>query len=568
MNEQKNLFLAIALSMLVLLGFQYFFVPAPTPASIEAGKAVQEGTVAVPALASATRGTLPLDTALAETPRLAIASKKVQGSINRRGAQLDDLTLPLYRQSLEEGSPAIRLLSPRDTAGAYMIRFGWVSSDEGLELPDQNTLWETQGDALTPATPVTLTWQSPQNVLFALTLSLDKDYVLNVAQSVTNNTEQRVTVFPYALMARWNPPSSSKTAVFTGPLGVFNGRLVEVSYGDLVDDGRRQFDNQQGGWVGFSDEYWLTALLPNQGETLQYVMNHWQTPQGRAFQVSATAPAKLIDAGQTGTSSINLFAGAKEITLLDAYAEQLGLPLFDRAIDFGWFYFLTRPMFYGLHYIFLYVGNFGIAIILLTIFIRILLSPLAHKSYKALSRMKDLQPKMLELRDKYGDDRMKLQQEMMALYQKEKINPAAGCLPILLQIPVFFALYKVLLVSIEMRHAPFFGWIQDLAAPDPTSIFNLFGLLPYDVPSTLTIGVWPILVGLTMFATQKINPTPPDKIQAAVFNIMPVAFGITTAFLPAGLAVYWTFNNLISLLQQMIIRRMAGEPAIHRKARA
>ncbi len=568
MNEQKNLFLAIALSMLVLLGFQYFFVPAPTPASIEAGKAVQEGTVAVPALASATRGTLPLDTALAETPRLAIASKKVQGSINRRGAQLDDLTLPLYRQSLEEGSPAIRLLSPRDTAGAYMIRFGWVSGDEGLELPDQNTLWEAQGNALTPATPVTLTWQSSQNIDFVLTLTLDDNYVLNVAQSVTNNTEQRVTVFPYALMARWNPPSSSQTVVFTGPLGVFNGRLVEVSYGDLVDDGRRQFDNQQGGWIGFSDEYWLTALLPNQGETLQYVMNHWQTPQGRAFQVSATAPAKLIDAGQTGTSSINLFAGAKEITLLDAYAEQLGLQLFDRAIDFGWFYFLTRPIFYGLHYIFLYVGNFGIAIILLTIFIRILLSPLAHKSYKALSRMKDLQPKMLELRDKYGDDRMKLQQEMMALYQKEKINPAAGCLPILLQIPVFFALYKVLLVSIEMRHAPFFGWIQDLAAPDPTSIFNLFGLLPYDVPSMLTIGVWPILVGLTMFATQKINPTPPDKIQAAVFNIMPVAFGIITAFFPAGLAVYWTFNNLISLLQQMIIRRMVGEPAIHRKARA
>jgi len=576
MIDNRNMILAIVLSVLILLGFNYWMASQTPPQEQQAaGQAEQPASpvgapttgVSVPQPEVATQAAPATATPstkaeiLASTPRVAMHGKRVHGSIALQGGKFDDITLPDYRETIDPASREIVVLRPHGLPTAYFAEFGWVAAD-GTAVPGSDTLWTADSEVLRNGSPVTLTWDNGEGLRFTRTVAVDDDYMFTVTDRVENTGGQTATLYPYGLISRSQTPETTGFYILhEGLLGVFNRTLEEVDYDDLQKKGKIE-KTSTGGWIGITDKYWLSALIPDQNIAFKGRFTHHRENGQDKYQADFLGDAIAVAPGASAESTARLFAGAKEVKLLDAYEESLGIERFDLAIDFGWFYWLTKPIFYVLNYLHAYVGNFGIAILLLTVIIKILFFPLANKSYRAMSKMKKLQPEMLKLRERFGDDKQRMNQEMMALYKREKANPASGCLPMVIQIPVFFALYKVLFVAIEMRHAPFYGWIHDLSAPDPTSIFNLFGLIPWDpttiLPAMLNIGVWPLVMGITMFLQQKLNPQPADPMQAKIFMFLPIIFTFLLAGFPAGLVIYWAWNNLLSIIQQWVIMKRAG----------
>lgn len=569
MPEQRNLILAIVASLVILLGFEFLW-PKPEQPPVEQAQQTQTQTapaqpgdapqpdVGAPDVPGGPAVTASRDAVIeGQDTRLPIETPSLIGSLNLEGARIDDLTLRDYHVAPDDESPLIDLLSPAATPNPYYAEFGWVAGGTGVEVPNNDTVWTADKTVLRPGEPVTLSWQNPQGLVFERTVAVDDDYMFTVEQTVRNTGDEPVTLYPYGLIARVGTPETAGFYILhEGPLGVFDSTLREVDYDELREDGTIE-QTTTGGWIGITDKYWLTALAfePDLETKARFA---YRGENSDRYQVDYLEPGMTIAAGETASVTNQFFAGAKEVRLLDEYAEEYNITNFDLAVDFGWFYFLTKPFFYVLNWLNGLVGNFGIAILVFTVFIKAAMFPLANKSYRAMSQMKKLQPKMKELQERFKDDRTRLNQEMMALYKREKANPVSGCLPIFIQIPVFFALYKVLFVTIEMRHAPFYGWIRDLSAPDPTSIFNLFGLIPFTPPEFLMIGVLPLIMGFTMWLQMKLNPTPPDPVQAKIMSLLPIVFTFLLAHFPAGLVLYWAWNNTLSIAQQWIIMKRAG----------
>ena len=562
--ETRNLVAAISLSMAVLIGYQLLFVePKKDIAQKENIVKESDDSANIPIPQNFDNGIVASDNTEPKSsnkpvPRISMISKEVSGSISLKGARIDDITLTQYKETLEPESELIKLLLKSNGDSPYFIEFGW-SSPDGIKVPNGKSLWKSSSNILSPDKNITLKWDNGENIIFYQDISVDDSFMITVNQRVENNSNNSVTLYPYGLIRRAGEPKTIDFFVLhEGPLGVFDGTLSEKSYGDLTEAGKKGINikpSETGGWIGLTDKYWLTALLPDQNEKYNFTYRKLNSNGGQ-YQTDFLGKAVTIPSNSKGEFLSRTFAGAKRLALFDDYEERFNIKHFDLAIDFGWFYFLTKPFFYALSWANDYLGNFGLAILAITVIVKLLFFPLANKSYKSMAKMRILTPQIQKLRERVGDDRQKLNQEMMNLYKKEKVNPAAGCLPILVQIPVFFALYKVLFVSIEMRQTPFFGWIEDLSVQDPTSIFNLFGLLPYStsiLPDFLNIGIWPLLMGVTMFLQQRLNPTPPDPIQAKIFAWMPVAFTFLLATFPAGLVIYWTWNNLLSICQQWVI---------------
>jgi YidC/Oxa1 family membrane protein insertase len=610
MTDNRNTILAVILSGIVLIAWQYFYnVPqmerqraqsqqqaelakkaqpqAGTSASPPGPTAASPGAPGAPANSApvASETILPRESAIAAGPRVRIDTPRLSGSISLKGARIDDLSLVQFHATVDPNSPSIVLFSPSETVDPYYAEFGWTSSaGSNMKVPDQNTPWQQDGsNALTPSTPVNLSYDNGQGLIFHRTISIDDHYLFTIKDDVSNTGGAPVTLYSYGLISRGGtPPVSGYTILHEGFIGYLgNDGLQELTY-KKVDGGNPlpdrpslkgdAFSNVTDAWLGITDKYWAAALLP---ETNQTLMNAHFSSGGaeKRYQADYMLPAQTIASGATASVSSRLFAGAKEASVVGlnfpvggfgGYNQKLGLNHFDLLIDWGHFYFLTKPMFLALDFFYHLVGNFGIAILLVTVLVKLLFFPLANKSYASMAKMKSVQPQLQALKERYPDDRTKQQQEMMEIYKKEKINPIAGCLPVALQIPVFFSLYKVLFVTIEMRHAPFYGWIKDLSAPDPTNLFTLFGLLQYDptqIPMFghyLALGIWPVIMGITMWFQMKLNPTPPDPTQQMIFNWMPLIFTFMLAGFPAGLVIYWAWNNTLSVLQQSFIMRRNG----------
>ena len=496
--------------------------------------------------------------ALAASPRIEVRSPLLLGSISLEGGRIDDITLAGYHETTEPDSPLIVLLSPQGSDRAYFTEFGWIGPDGAM--PARDTVWRADRNLLTPGQPVTLTWDNGAGLLFTRRIELDENYMFTVTRRVENRGLSAVELLPFSLINRTGtPPTLGFYILHEGLLGVFDGTLTEIDYDDLqeAEKGVETFQST-GGWIGITDKYWLVALVPDQTEPFTGRFIHTLRGETDKYQVDTLRAAMTVPAGGFIETTDRVFIGAKKVSVLDHYRDEFGIVNFDLSVDFGWFYFLTKPIFYAIDYFNSWLGNFGLAILLLTVLIKLAFFPLANKSYKAMSKMKKLQPQMAELKEKHGDDKATMQRELMALYKAEKVNPAAGCLPIVIQIPVFFSLYKVLFVTIEMRHAPFFGWIKDLSAPDPTSIFNLFGLIPWTPPDFLLIGAWALLMGFTMWLQQKLNPQPADRTQAKIMMMLPFVFTFILARFPAGLVIYWCWNNVLSIAQQWVIMRRMG----------
>ena len=583
--DQRNLLLAMALSIGIILGWNVLFPPPTPPQEAEQtvdanGQPVAPSDVALPSAAGPTAdapaagvpgaAAQSREEAIAQSPRVSIESERLTGSIALKGGRFDDLILSTYKQTLAEDSPPITLLRPTGGPLPYFAEFGWIGAEPGV-APNSAATWTASGDKLAPGTPLTLTWTGETGLVYERTISLDEGYMFTIKDAVRNEGDKAQTLRPYGLVSRAGLPDVTQLFVLhEGFVGVFDEELTEEDYDDLMDDGAKGAVEKTAanGWLGITDVYWLAAIVPEQGTKVKAGFRHHAADRTDRFQADyATEAGVSVAPGETASYTHRFFGGAKEVSLLDAYEEGAGtapglqpIPDFHKSIDFGWFHFLTRPFFYALSWLYGLIGNMGLAIMALTVLIKLVFFPLANKSYKSMSQMKALQPEMMALRERYGDDRQKLNQEMMTLYKEKKVNPAAGCLPILIQIPVFFALYKVLLVTIEMRHAPFFGWIQDLSAPDPTNVFNLFGLLPFDPPSFLHLGAWALAMGTTMWFQQRLNPEPTDPVQARIFMLMPIVFTFLLAGFAAGLVIYWTWNNLLSITQQAIIMKRQGVP--------
>ena len=580
MTENRNLILAIVLSAAVLFGWQYFVAgpqmdaqkakPGQVTKSEKApGVEAPSGAPQAPqSVGPAAATTLTRAQALAKGgARVAIDTPSIDGSLRLAGARFDDLRLKRYRETVDPKSPEIVLLSPDAAAHPYYTVFGWVAAPgANVKVPGATTLWTLAGgNRLTPASPVTLTWDNGQGLVFTRQISVDDKYMFTVRDTVANSGASKVVLYPYAYVARDGMPEEAVKSTWIlheGFVGVGNGSLKDATYGDFKEDKPPQTFSSTGGWVGITDKYWMAAVIPPQDQTFDGAYRGTASSRGRAYQADYRLPAETIAPGKTVSLTQHLFAGAKVVTTLNGYADTLGIQRFDLAIDWGWFWFFTKPIFWLLDLFYRYIGNFGIAILLLTVTIKLAFFPLANASFKSMSKMKKLQPEIERIKERFADDRARQQQEMMEFYKREKVNPVSGCLPMLIQMPVFFSLYKVLYVTIEMRHAPFFGWIQDLSAPDPTSILNLFGLFPYHIPlfipAFLSIGVWPILMGFTQFLSTKMNPTPADPVQAKMFTFMPVIFTFMMAGFPAGLVIYWTWNNLLTAAQQYVVMRRQG----------
>jgi YidC/Oxa1 family membrane protein insertase len=510
------------------------------------------------------------EAALGLSPRIVIDTDAVDGSISLAGARIDDLHLRRYRETVDPESPEITLMSPSASPDARYAELGWrPASGATTVVPTSTTVWTPlDPDAvLTPETPVTLIWANGAGLTFSRTISVDENYMFTIDQSVTNSTAEPVALHPYGLVARRNEPEGQRFwLAYEGPFGYLNGSRRDAGYGDLRDDGARDFTSTNG-WLGITDKYWMTVLVPPRDAEFTGRFTYRDAPGGEIFQSDYIMNAMVVPPQGSIEVSANLFAGAKVVNLIDRYRNTYSVQRFDLAMDWGWFFFLTKPFFWALSHIGQLVGNFGVAILIFTVLIKLVFFPLANKSYESMAKMRKVQPEMEKLRERYKDDKVKQQQELMELYKREQLNPLAGCLPLLIQIPVFFALYQVLFVTIEMRHAPFFGWIQDLSAPDPTTVFNLFGLLPWSsadlaaVPLIglfLTIGVWPIIMGFSMWYQMQLNPPPPDPIQRRMFQLMPIFFTFILANFAAGLVIYWAWNNTLSILQQTVIMKRMG----------
>ena len=570
MNNNKNVFLAILLAAAVLFVWQYF-VATPSMKAEQARQAAlthQEKTkpTSAPVLPGIATGTTHMTREAALKvggKRVVIDTPMVDGSLLLKGARLDDLRLKNYHETVNPKSPEIVLLAPKSTDYPYSATFGWVGA---ADMPSDNSEWSQVGDGtLSPGHPVTLSWDNGQGLTFTRVISVDAQYMFSVADNVANKSAQAQTLYPFAYVAREGVPKEQTSWVLhQGFVGVADGSEVDANYTDFKDEGTppKSFSST-GGWVGVTDKYWMAAVIPPQGETYNGAyLGSTLSGDTKAYQANYRLGARIIAAGAQAQVTHRLFAGAKVVDILRAYEKSEGIARFDNAVDWGWFWFLTQPLFWLLDIFSHFIGNFGIAILMLTVVVKLLFFPLANASFKSMSRMKKVQPQMEEIKKAHKEDPQRQQQEMMALYKREKVNPLTGCLPMLIQIPVFFSLYKVLYVTIEMRQAPFYGWIHDLSAPDPTSILNLFGLLPYHIPAFipayLSIGIWPILMGITQFVQTKLNPAPSDPVQAKMFTFMPLIFTFMFATFPAGLVIYYTWNNLLSVSQQYFIMRREG----------
>src|SRR6266536_919472 len=592
MSDQKNTILAIVLSALVLIVWQvYFGVPqmdkqrqiqqqqqqAQERSQQPPALPQQPGTTpSAPGTAPQTPtqpGAVPAQTmsrqaVLAASPRVRIETPSLSGTISLKGGRIDDLSLVKSRETVNPNSPPIVLLAPSGSPHPFYAEFGWSApSGASVKLPGSDTMWRQEGSgALAVGQPVTLTYDNGEGLQFRRTIAVDDNYLITLKDEVINKSAAPVTLYPYGLISRHGTPQTLGYYILhEGLIGVFGDKgLQEETYANIEKQKEISFSATDV-WLGITDKYWAATLLPN---TKMQVNAKFSTStignNIKTYQSDYLGPAQTIAPGGTGAVDGRLFAGAKEVSIVDHYNERLGLNKFDRLIDWGWFYFIIKQLFLAMDWIYRQVGNFGVAILIITVIIKILFFPLANKSYASMATMKAVQPEMMAIRERFADDKVKQQQAMMELYKKEQINPIAGCLPIIIQIPVFFALYKVLFVTIEMRHAPFFGWIKDLSAPDPTTIFNLFGLLHFDPTQLplfghyLALGIWPIIMGITMWLQMKLNPTPPDPTQQMIFTWMPLIFTFMLAGFPAGLVIYWAWNNLLSVAQQSYIMRKNG----------
>jgi YidC/Oxa1 family membrane protein insertase len=560
--DNNNLIVAVVLSVLILVGFQYFYVKPQQEQyrqHVLAEKLAQTAPVAnTPETTTTLRDRAAV---IKDNARIAINTPELHGSVDLKGARFDDLQLAQYRETVADNAPDITLLSPAGSAApypSYYAEFSWLG-DQGISVPTSQTEWKSDGKELSQAHPLTLTWDNGQGLLFQRTITVDDHFMFTLTDHVTNKTSVPVTLYPFGLIARQgNPVTRSLSVLHEGPLAVLDGTLEEYKYKNLMTDGKKTQESQ-GGWLGITDKYWLVAMAPPQDEKIAaefaYNATGQTDPAQGYFQSDFRGNAIVVGPNASIDHDVHFFAGAKRLRMLDHYAEQYNIPHFDRAIDFGWFYFLTKPFLYLLDFLGHVLGSFGLAILAFTVLLKLLTLPLSLKSYHSMARMKALQPEMKRLQERYADDKMKQSSELMEFYKREKVNPMAGCLPQLIQIPIFFALYKVLYVGIELRQAPFYGWIRDMSSPDPTSVFTLCGLIPVTLPAAMHIGVWPILMGISMFAQQRLSPQPPDQTQARMFMFMPLLFTYMLAQMPSGLVIYWTWSNLLAILQQWYIMR-------------
>ncbi len=569
--DNNNLILAVILSVLIMVGFQYFVVKPQQETVHQQAISRQMASSSAPVPAAPVVATFrDRMVVIAEGQRLPIHTPELSGSLNLKGARFDDLELSQYRETVDAQSPNIILLSPagaRPPHSAYYAEFSWLAADPAIAVPTSETVWQKTASDSAPLSdnhPVTLRWDNGHGLVFTRTIQVDEQAMFTVTDSVVNKSGADVTLYPYGVVARQGVPQlSQRSTAHEGPLGVFNGTLEEFTYKKLVESGKKAFQGK-GGWLGITDKYWLVAMIPDQKDNLTTEIAHNAAVDPNLpgwFQTDYRGGAVTLAAGASTEHVEHLFAGAKRVKLLESYASRYDIPHFDRAIDFGWFYFLTKPFLYLLAWLASVLGGVAPAILVLTVLLRTATLPLSLKSFHSMSRMKALQPEIKRIQEKYADDKMRQSQEMMELYKREKVNPVSGCVPTLLQIPIFFALYKVLYVNLEMRQAPFYGWISDMSVPDPTSVFTLFGLIPWDPPMALHIGIWPILMGASMLLQQKLSPQPPDKTQAKMFMLMPIIFTYMLSQMPAGLVIYWTWSNLLGITQQWIIQRRDLKPA-------
>ncbi len=574
--DQRRLLLAIAFSVAIIFGWELLMPKPhrPTPPQMAANPTASSGTAA-PATAplpSPTVGATPQDAGAApvapprEVPRLRIAADRVEGSISLVGARVDDILLRDYRETVAKDSPNVRLLEPTGDPQPGFVQFGWsAAAGSHVKLPGNDTLWTASSSVLTTEKPVTLSWDNGEGAVFEIVFSIDADFMLTAEQRVRNNSGEPVSLYAWSRIRRdYTPQVAGYYILHEGLIGVFDRRLKEMKYAEDKSeaekhDGLAFQSTGTGGWAGITDKYWLTALAPDPSVSstgafrgiIENGVTHYQVDY-------VTRDPQAIAPGAQASLPTRLFVGAKEVHLLNTYERRDNIEMLSYAVDWGWFWFITKPFFYCIDWLNSFLGNFGLAILAFTLLVKAVFFPLANKSYRSMSKMKLLGPKMTALREQYKDDPAKLQQQMMAMYKAEKVNPASGCLPMVIQIPVFFSLYKVIFITIEMRHAPFFGWIRDLSAIDPTNVFNLFGLIPFDptvISPMLHLGAWPLIMGFTMFFQQKLNPPPPDPVQAKIFQYMPLIFTFMLARFPAGLVIYWSWNNTLTIAQQWLIMR-------------
>ena len=552
--DSKNVLLAVILSTAVIVIWSVMFPPPEIENTDSGDTTIVENNESKPQAPKIKikepDKKITRQDAIKQSDRINISNGKIFGTISLNGALIDDVTLKNYKETLNEDSKQVVILNPKKSENGYFLETGWATS-ENIKVPNHNSKWIVIGNnTLAPKQPVTIQWNNNEGLIFKKKLTIDDKYLIIVEDSVQNLSQKNINLFHYSQITRNKKPDVQNFYILhEGLIGVVGEELKELSYEDIIE--KKETYKNNSGWFGITDKYWLSAIIPQKGKNFNAEFTY--DKQFKANYI-ITDPT-IINSNETKKNVATLFIGAKEVSVVDGYAEQSGINKFDLAIDWGWFFYFTKPIFFVIDYLYKISGNFGIAIILLTAAVRLIFFPLANYSFVSMAKMKALQPEMQRLKDLYKDDKQKIQMEMMNLYKREKVNPVSGCLPVLIQLPFFFAIYKVLFVTLEMRHAPFFGWIQDLSAPDPTTIFNLFGLIPWDPPSFLIIGIWPILMGLTMWIQQKLNPAPPDPIQAKIFMFFPFFLTILLASFPSGLVVYWTINNVLTMAQQYVIIR-------------
>ena len=550
--DTKNVIAAISLSAAVIILYGLFFAPTPPdPKQIHVEKNTITETTDAPSLDKNEQfSKISREEAVAEEDRILFENDDIKGSISLTGGSIDDLTFKKYTETLN-GKDNVVLLNPKKVKNGYYVKTGWATNNKNINIPNSKTIWKIEGNnKLSPNSPIKLSWTNDQNIKFEKNISIDNQYLFTVNQSIINNSGKTYNFYPYGQIIRNQAPEVTNFYILhEGLLGVFDDQLIEQDYKDIEE--KKYSVNAETGWLGITDKYWITSLIPEKNKKFRTDFDYKNKFRANFIETNAIE----VGANETKSNKIKIIIAAKEVSVIDGYAESQDISKYDLAIDWGWFYFIVKPLFFAIDYFFKLTGNFGIAIILITICIRIAFFPLANYSFRSMAKMKVLQPEMTRLKELHKEDKMKLQQEMMALYKKEKVNPVSGCLPIFIQIPFFFAIYKMLFVTIEMRHQPFFGWIKDLSERDPTSIFNFFGLIPWDPPSFLLIGAWPVFMGITMFLQQKLNPTPPDPIQAKIFMFFPLFLTVILAPFPSGLVIYWTINNVLTMAQQYVIMK-------------
>ena len=562
-KDKRNLIIFVLSSLLLWFAFEHFVI-GPRMAAVKQQQALAEQTAPQSKVADdVSDKIIPRAEKIASSKRVTLSSKELSGSFSLTGSRIDDISLNNYVTELK-GTEHVVLMSPTDTENPHYAEMGWLADSSDVKTPDKNTVWTVKGnDKLTPSTPVIMSWSNGAGLTFEKTYQIDDHFMFTVTQKVTNTSGHDVTLYPYSSLTRKGlPQNHGKGIGYEGPMGYIADELHEIKYGKLEEDGPQKF-TALNGWIGFGEKYWLSALVPPQMEQAYYTFQatpNAKDPKENIYQVDIRGEKETVAAGKSIEDTVHLFVGAKQIKLLDEYEEKLGVKHFDLAVDFGLLYFLTKPLYFLLILFNSWVGNFGVAIILLTFVVRGAVYPLASKSYRSFAGLKKIAPKMAELKEKYSNDKARLHQELVKVYETEKVNPMAGCLPLLLQMPIFFAIYKVMSIAVEMRHAPFFGWIHDLSAHDPLTVFNLFGLLPYDVPTFLMIGPWSLLMLAMMLFQKHLNPPPTDQIQKDMANFMPWIMTYTLSSFASGLVIYWAVSNVLSVLQQTYIMRSMGVP--------